>query len=135
VAAQHPDSQAARDSLMEIFQSFAFEAAHRLPAVAPEHKCSRLHGHSYRVEVWVDAPVDPVTGWVVDFAEIELAFAPLLEELDHQYLNDVPGLHNPTSENVAAWILSHLRASLPALDRVVVRETSDSGAVARTKDL
>jgi 6-pyruvoyltetrahydropterin/6-carboxytetrahydropterin synthase len=120
---------------MEIFQSFTFEAAHRLPAVAPEHKCSRLHGHSYRVEVWLEGPVDPATGWVVDFAEIELAFAPLLQELDHHCLNDIPSLKNPTSENLATWILGRLGPSLPALDRVVVRETSDSGAVARVKDL
>jgi len=120
---------------MEIFHSFTFEAAHRLPAVAPEHKCSRLHGHSYRVEVWLEGLIDPVTGWVVDFAEIKMAFAPLREQLDHQYLNEVPGLENPTSENLAVWILRRLAPSLPRLDRVVVQETSDSGAVARSKDL
>lgn len=120
---------------MEIFQSFTFEAAHRLPAVAPEHKCSRLHGHSYRVEVWLEGPVNPVTGWIVDFAEIELAFAPLREQLDHQCLNKVPGLENPTSENLAVWILRRLAPSLRALDRIVVQETRDSGSVARVKDL
>lgn len=120
---------------MEIFQSFTFEAAHRLPAVPPEHKCSRLHGHSYRVEVWLEGPVDPATGWVLDFAEIELAFVPLLQELDHRYLNDVPGLGNPTSERLAMWILGRLRPLLPALDRVVVQETHNSGAVARANDL
>jgi 6-pyruvoyltetrahydropterin/6-carboxytetrahydropterin synthase len=111
---------------MEIFREFTFEAAHRLIHVPDDHKCARLHGHSYRVEVRVTGPVGEATGWVMDFQEIKDAFAPLLEKLDHRYLNEVDGLGNPTSENVARWIWDRLVGALP-LAEVVVRETCTSG--------
>jgi 6-pyruvoyltetrahydropterin/6-carboxytetrahydropterin synthase len=115
---------------MEIFREFTFEAAHRLPYAPEGHKCRRLHGHSYRVEVHVGGEVDPAAGWVMDFADIAAAFAPLREQLDHHYLNEVPGLENPTSEVLASWIWSRLASSLP-LTAVVVRETCTSGCVYR----
>jgi len=115
---------------MEIFREFTFEAAHRLPHVPGDHKCSRLHGHSYRVEVHVHGEVDPATGWVMDFADIKAAFQPILDQLDHYYLNEVPGLDNPTSENVARWIWDRLTGALP-LSAVMVRETCTSGCVYR----
>jgi 6-pyruvoyltetrahydropterin/6-carboxytetrahydropterin synthase len=113
--------------MMEIFREFTFEAAHRLPNLPPDHKCGRLHGHSYRVEVHVGGEIDPWTGMVMDFAEIKAAFDPLLSRLDHHYLNEVPGLDNPTSENLAHWIWDGLASALP-LTKVVVRETCTSGA-------
>ena len=88
----------------EIFREFTFEAAHRLTHVPDGHKCARLHGHSYRVEIHVHGPVGEDTGWVMDFQEIKDAFAPLHDQLDHHYLNEVAGLGNPTSENLAQWI-------------------------------
>lgn len=115
---------------MEIYREFTFEAAHRLPNVRAGHKCARLHGHSYRVELRVDGEVDPVTGWVMDFADLKAAFEPLREQLDHHYLNDVPGLENPTSEVLATWIWRRLEGRLP-LSAVVVRETCTAGAVYR----
>jgi 6-pyruvoyltetrahydropterin/6-carboxytetrahydropterin synthase len=114
---------------MEIFREFRFEAAHLLPYVPAGHKCGRLHGHSYRVEVHVAGDVDPAAGWVLDFADVSAAWKPLDDLLDHRYLNDVPGLDNPTSENLAAWIWQRL-AALP-LSAVVVRETCTSGCVYR----
>ncbi|QSB14101.1 6-carboxytetrahydropterin synthase QueD [Natronosporangium hydrolyticum] len=115
---------------MEIFREFTFEAAHRLPNVPEDHRCARLHGHSFRVELHVAGEVDPATGWVMDFADIKKAFAPCQEKLDHHYLNEVPGLENPTSENLARWIWDRLIGSLP-LSAVVVRETCTSGCVYR----
>jgi 6-pyruvoyltetrahydropterin/6-carboxytetrahydropterin synthase len=115
---------------VEIFCEFTFEAAHRLPHVAAGHKCARLHGHSYRLEVHIDAPVDPVTGWVMDFAEVKAAARPVIAELDHYYLNEVPGLANPTSENLARWVWDRLAGTLP-LSAIVVRETCTSGCVYR----
>ena len=112
---------------MEIFKEFGFEAAHRLPNLPPEHKCARLHGHSYRVEVHARGPLDPALGWVMDFAEVKAAFRPLFDQLDHNYLNDIPGLENPTSEVLARWIWTRLQPRLPLLSRVVVRETCTSG--------
>ena len=113
---------------MEIFKRITFEAAHRLPNLPAEHKCARLHGHSFTAELHVSGPVDPVTGWVMDFADIKKAFAPLYDQLDHRYLNDVPGLENPTSENIARWIWKRLKPALPALSKVVVLETCTAGA-------
>ncbi len=113
---------------MEIFKEFTFEAAHRLPNVPEGHKCARLHGHSFRVKLYVGGPVDPHAGWVMDFAELKRAFRPLHDILDHNYLNDVEGLENPTSENLARWIWDRLAPEL-SLSRVIVRETCTSGCV------
>ncbi|MEI7035369.1 6-carboxytetrahydropterin synthase QueD [Fulvimonas yonginensis] len=113
---------------MHIHKVFQIEAAHRLPNVPAGHKCARLHGHSFRIEVHVEGEPDPSLGWVMDFADIKAAFAPLFEQLDHRYLNEVEGLENPTSEMLARWIFRRLRSRLPGLDRVVVHETCTSGA-------
>ena len=119
---------------MHIFKVFTLKAAHRLPNVPEGHKCARLHGHSFRVELHVEGPVHAHTGWVMDFADIKSAFAPLYDQLDHHYLNDIEGLENPTSENLARWIFQRLRSALPGLDQVVVHETCTSGASYRAAD-
>ena len=118
---------------MEIYREFTFEAAHRLPQVPAGHKCARLHGHSYRVEVHVLGDVDETTGWVLDFGEISGAFQPLHDQLDHRYLNEVAGLDNPTSEVLARWIWRRLTGELP-LSAIVVRETCTCGCVYRGED-
>jgi len=112
---------------MDIFKVFRIEAAHRLPHVPEGHKCARLHGHSFAVELHVAGHPDPHTGWVMDFAEIKAAFAPLHDRLDHHYLNDIEGLENPTSERLAIWIWERLKPDLPLLSEVVVHETCTSG--------
>ncbi len=112
---------------MEIFKEFRIEAAHHLPNVPEDHKCRRLHGHSFRISVHVEGPVGASTGWVRDFAEISAAVEPLVEQLDHRYLNEVPGLENPTSEHLAEWVWDRLLPALPELSRVVVHETCTSG--------
>jgi len=112
---------------MEIFTELAFESAHRLPNVPADHKCARLHGHSFRAEVHVAGPVGETSGWVMDFADVRAACEPLRLVLDHHYLNDIDGLDNPTSENIARWIWARLQPALPGICRVVVRETCTSG--------
>jgi 6-pyruvoyltetrahydropterin/6-carboxytetrahydropterin synthase len=112
---------------LEIFKEFRIEAAHHLPNVPEDHKCRRLHGHSFRISVHVEGPVGASTGWVRDFAEISAAVEPLVEQLDHRYLNEVPGLENPTSEHLAEWVWDRLLPALPELSRVVVHETCTSG--------
>lgn len=112
---------------MEIFKEFTFEAAHRLPNVPPEHKCFRLHGHSYRVEIHVKGEIGEQSGWIIDFADITKAFQPLFDRLDHYYLNEIEGLSNPTSENLAVWIWEKIRAALPKVSKVIVKETCTSG--------
>jgi len=112
---------------VNVFKEFTFEAAHRLPNVPADHKCARLHGHSFRVAIHVEGEIGADSGWVLDFADIERAFAPLHDQLDHHYLNEIEGLDNPTSERVAMWIWERLAAVLPELDKVVVRETCTAG--------
>ena len=114
---------------MEIFKSFTIEAAHRLPNLPVEHKCSRLHGHSFRIEIHVSGPVQERQGWVQDFADLSRAFQPLYEELDHHYLNEVRGLENPTSENLARWIWQRLKPMLAGLNKIVIHETCTAGCV------
>jgi 6-pyruvoyltetrahydropterin/6-carboxytetrahydropterin synthase len=116
---------------VEIFKEFTFEAAHRLPNVGPGHKCGRLHGHSFGVSVHLRGPVSPDSGWVRDFYDIGTAMAPLLQVLDHYYLNEIEGLENPTSEVLSRWIWARLVVTLPELSEVVVRETCTSGCVYR----
>ena len=112
---------------MDIFKVFTIEAAHRLPNVPEGHKCARLHGHSFRIEVHVSGEPGPETGWVIDFGDIKAAFEPIHARLDHHYLNDVPGLENPTSERLAQWIWARLKPGLPDLAEIVVHETCTSG--------
>jgi 6-pyruvoyltetrahydropterin/6-carboxytetrahydropterin synthase len=114
---------------MEIFKEFAIEAAHWLPNVPAGHKCGRLHGHSFLFAIYVRGPLDPQLGWVIDFAEIKTAFNAIEERIDHRCLNEVEGLENPTSENLALWIWKELRSALPALSKVQVKETCTSGCV------
>jgi 6-pyruvoyltetrahydropterin/6-carboxytetrahydropterin synthase len=119
---------------MDVFKEFTFEAAHRLPNVHSSHKCARLHGHSFRVEIHVRGPVGDSSGWVMDFADLKTAFQPLYDQLDHNYLNEIEGLSNPTSENLARWIWRRLRPSLPGLCQVTVRETCTAGCIYRGED-
>jgi 6-pyruvoyltetrahydropterin/6-carboxytetrahydropterin synthase len=114
---------------MEIYKAFTIEAAHRLPNLPDDHKCSRLHGHSFRIEIHVSGDVDEKTGWVVDFADISKAFKPLFESLDHHYLNEIEGLENPTSENLAKWVWQKLEKELPLLSSVVIQETCTAGCI------
>jgi 6-pyruvoyltetrahydropterin/6-carboxytetrahydropterin synthase len=116
---------------MEIAKDFRFEAAHRLPHVPEGHKCARLHGHSFVVTLTVTGDVDPVRGWVVDFDEVEERVRPVIRRLDHYYLNEVEGLDNPTSENLARWIWNQVRPLLPLLTAVTVHETCDARATWR----
>jgi len=114
---------------MEIYKEFTFEAAHLLPNVPAGHKCGRLHGHSFRIEVHVAGELDATLGWIMDYAEIKSLVKPVIARLDHYYLNDIPGLENPTSEVIARWLWQQLKPSLGLLSKIVVKETCTSGCV------
>ena len=116
---------------VELRKTFQFEAAHLLPLLPKSHKCRRLHGHSFKVEVAISGECDPKRGWLMDYADITAAFQPIWEKLDHYYLNAIPGLKNPTSENVAAWIWKRLKPRLPLLTEIVVAETCQSRCIYR----
>ena len=116
---------------MEIYKKFHIEAAHRLPNVPEGHKCARLHGHSFLVELSVEGTPCPQSGWIMDFADLKAAFQPLHDQLDHHYLNDVPGLENPTSERLAIWIWERLKPQLAGLCQIELFETADNCVVYR----
>ena len=116
---------------MDAYCEFSIAAGRRLTGVPGDHPCARIHGHTFLVRLSVTGPVHPQTGFVIDFADVQRAFAPVHEALDHRFLNDVPGLENPTSEHLAAWIWEALRAALPGLSAVEITETGASGVVFR----
>lgn len=115
--------------MTRISRTFRFESAHRLPHVPTGHKCSRLHGHSYLCTVTVEGEPDPHFGWIVDFAELDAAWKPLHEALDHRYLNEVGGLENPTSELLARFVFDRYRLAHGRLVSVAISETCTSEAV------
>ena len=111
---------------MELRKTFQFEAAHLLPHLPQSHKCRRLHGHSFKVDIVVEGECDPKLGWVMDYADISKVFKPIWEKLDHFYLNEIEGLSNPSSENLAKWIWERLKPTLPQLTAIIVHETCTS---------
>jgi 6-pyruvoyltetrahydropterin/6-carboxytetrahydropterin synthase len=116
---------------MQIYKEFRFEAAHRLPNVPAGHKCSRLHGHSWKGVIYVEGDIDPETGWIMDYGEISRIFEPIYQQLDHYYLNEIDGLENPTSEVLAKWIWDRLKPDLANLSQVVINETCTTGCIYR----
>ncbi|MDA9626642.1 6-carboxytetrahydropterin synthase QueD [Pseudomonadota bacterium] len=113
---------------MKLYKDFTFEAAHQLPLVPKDHKCFQLHGHSFKVRVYVEGPVNEM-GWVIDFAEVKRICRPWIEMLDHSFLNEINGLDNPTSENIAIWLWDRFIQELPQLSAVEVMETCSSGCI------
>ncbi len=111
---------------VRLIHEFRFEAAHRLPKVPEGHKCSRLHGHSFKVELTIAGPVNPETGWLIDFGVLYEKWQPLYDRLDHRYLNEIEGLENPTSEVLAVWIWNQMKPKLPELTQVTLFETCDA---------
>ncbi len=114
-----------------LIKVFDFEAAQTLPNVPEGHKCTRMHGHSFKVEVSIEGEVDPKVGWVYDHARISGAMRPLIEKLDHSYLNEVEGLENPTIENLAAWFWRKIEGDCPGLCEIVIHETPTARCVFR----
>lgn len=121
-----------------LVSELAFEAAHYLPAAPPGHKCRRLHGHSFRAQIVVGGALDEGRGWVLDFGELKTRLRPLREELDHRLLNEVEGLANPTSEEIARWLWRRIAGALPEgleVTEITVRETCRSAVIYRGESL
>ena len=116
---------------VELVKEYRFEAAHRLPHVPPGHRCARLHGHSFRIELSVCGPVDEHTGWFIDFGVLEEIMKPIIDRLDHHDLNEIPGLENPTSEVLARWLWDEVKPRLPDLNAVILYETHDARCIYR----
>ena len=111
---------------VRLTKQFHFEAAHDLPTFPVDHKCRRLHGHSFRFDVVVEGEVDPARGYLIDYGDIKTAADPVVARLDHFYLNEIEGLSNPTAENLAKWLWDRLKPALPLLALVKVYETCTS---------
>ncbi|MCR4316682.1 MAG: 6-carboxytetrahydropterin synthase QueD [Planctomycetes bacterium] len=111
--------------------TMTFDAAHRLIKVPADHKCARLHGHTYSVDVVVEGDVDPETGWLIDFGKMKEIVEPLRKRLDHYYLNEIEGLENPTAEVLAKWIWDRVAGKLPILSAIEVRESCQNACVYR----
>jgi len=116
---------------VELVKEYRFEAAHRLPHVPSGHKCARMHGHSFRFEIHLVGPVDPHTGWLVDFGDLDLVVMPIIDRIDHYVLNDIEGLENPTSEICARWLFDHIKRGIPQLSALTFFETCDARCVYR----
>ncbi|AKJ64355.1 6-carboxytetrahydropterin synthase QueD [Kiritimatiella glycovorans] len=111
----------------ELYCTFRFSAAHRLPSSGEEHKCRATHGHTFELVVTVAGEPDAEKGWVLDFADLRAAVDPVVAELDHKTLNDIPGLENPTSEHLCRWFWGRLIDALPGLAEIEVKESPECG--------
>ncbi|WP_407431086.1 6-carboxytetrahydropterin synthase QueD [Arcticibacter sp.] len=114
---------------MVIYKQFSFDSAHFLPYVSENHKCGRMHGHTYTLTVFLEGDVDPLTGWLVDFTDLKDAVDPLVKSLDHRLLNEIPGLENPTSERLAEWFWIKIKPLMPLLSKIEINETPTSGVI------
>jgi 6-pyruvoyltetrahydropterin/6-carboxytetrahydropterin synthase len=114
---------------MEIFKQFTFDSAHFLPNVPPEHKCRQIHGHTYRLVVFIQGDLDEKLGWVMDFTDVKKIIDPILCQVDHQLLNNIAGLENPTCELIAIWLWNNIKQKMPKLARIELHETPTSGTV------
>ena len=114
---------------MEVYKTFTIEAARSLPKLPNGHPCQNVHGHSFKITITVEGKIDKNTGLVMDFADIDSAFRPIYERIDHTYLNEINGLENPSSENLCRWIWKQLDLSLNGLKQIEVKETESTGCI------
>lgn len=114
---------------MEIYKEFAFDAAHFLPHVPPQHKCRAIHGHTYHLRVSIKGAPSENRGWIMDFKQLKDLVTPLIDQLDHKLINKVKGLENPTAENITTWFWNHLKPVLPDLSRIELKETPTTGVI------
>jgi len=117
--------------MFDLFKEFHFDAAHHLDMnVEPGHPHSRMHGHSFTAIVTLRGLPDLKTGYVMGFEEFDSALAAVKNQLDHHYLNNIPGLEVPTLENISRWIWQKLIPDIPLLYSVTVkRGTLGEGCV------
>lgn len=114
---------------MIIYKNFTFDSAHFLPNVPQGHKCKNMHGHTYQLIVFIEGKIIEPEGWVIDFADLKEHINPIINQLDHHCLNDLPGLENPTSENLSVWLWNRIKLLIPGLKRIELKETHTSGAI------
>jgi 6-pyruvoyltetrahydropterin/6-carboxytetrahydropterin synthase len=114
---------------MQIFKQLTFDSAHFLPNVPKGHKCKEIHGHTYRLTVYVEGELKEKLEWVIDFAEIKNVIDPVVKCIDHKLLNNISGLENPTCEVIAVWLWNKIKPDEQLLTKIELHETPTSGAV------
>jgi 6-pyruvoyltetrahydropterin/6-carboxytetrahydropterin synthase len=114
---------------MILFRQFTFDSAHFLPNVPEGHKCKEVHGHTYRMVIYMEDTIKKNEGWVMDFAEVKKVIYPILEVVDHKLLNNIEGLENPTCELIAVWLWNKIKPQLPILTKIELHETPTSGVI------
>lgn len=114
---------------MTIFKQFTFDSAHFLPNVPDDHKCKQIHGHTYKLTIFIEGPLDEKLGWVADFAVVKRDIKAIIDIVDHKMLNDIPGLENPTCELLGKWLWDKIKVQIPLLKRIELNETPTSGVV------
>lgn len=110
----------------QLKKSFQIESARFLSQLPKQHPCSRMHGHSFHITFTFVGPLQEKLDWLIDYHELEQKIRPILALLDHQTLNNVPGLENPTTEILSKWLFEHVRKEIPELTQVTVKETQDT---------
>ncbi len=113
----------------ELKQHFNIESARFLPHLPKGHPCAKIHGHSFKITVRLQGPLDEKIGWLIDYNDISAALNLILQKIDHQLLNEIPGLENPTSELLAFWFYNEAVKILPQLVQVIVSETPNTEAI------
>ncbi|WP_395805138.1 6-carboxytetrahydropterin synthase QueD [Daejeonella sp.] len=114
---------------MIIYKQFSFDSAHFLPNVPVGHKCGNMHGHTYLLNVYIEGMPDEKSGWIIDYADLKKAIKPVIEQLDHHLLNEIPGLENPTSENLSIWLWNKIKPLVAGLKKIELKETPSSGVI------
>lgn len=114
---------------MIIYKQFSFDSAHFLPKVPAGHKCINTHGHTYFLTVYIEGDMIEKYGWVIDYTDLKNGIQPIINLLDHQLLNNIPGLENPTSEVLAIWLWNKIKPIFPGLKKIELNETPTSGVI------
>lgn len=114
---------------MVLYKAFTFDSAHFLPNLPDGHACKQLHGHTYHLTVFIEGKIAEEEGWVLDFTVLKKAVEPVIKQVDHKLLNDIEGLHNPTSERLAVWLWDNIKPALPLLKKIELKETPTSGVI------
>lgn len=112
-----------------IYKQLTFDAAHFLPHVPETHKCKNIHGHTYHLTIYIEGELDEKLGWIIDYSDLKEAIQPVIDKVDHHFLNEIPGLENPTCEIISVWLWNQIKPLLPQLKRIELKETPTSGAI------
>ena len=115
---------------MKIFRTYIFHSARYIPTLDENHPCSKMHGHTFKMAVEINGPIDKKIGFVMDFYDIDkIVNNHIIKFIDHKILNEIDGLSNPSSEYLAIWIWEKLKPHLPLLSTITISEEHGTGMI------